>query len=59
MEGLSAREFPYLSRAAAQFMDWSAGVDANHLTIELLVGGLEALAAQPNRGGVPSTMSRE
>jgi AcrR family transcriptional regulator len=54
MEGLSAGEFPYLSRAAAQFMDWSAGVDANRLTIELLVGGLEGLAAQPNRGGVPS-----
>jgi AcrR family transcriptional regulator len=59
MEGLSAGEFPYLSSAAGQFMDWSAGADANRLTIELLVGGLEALAAQPNRGGVPRTMSRE
>ena len=49
MEGLSAGEFPYLSSAADQFMDWSAGADADRLTIELLVGGLEALAAQ-NRG---------
>jgi len=59
IEGLSVGEFPYLSSAARQFMDWSAGADANRLTIELLVGGLEALAAQPNRGGVPRTMSRE
>jgi AcrR family transcriptional regulator len=50
MEGLSAGELPYLSRAAGQFMDWSAGADADRLTIELLVSGLEALAAQPNRG---------
>jgi hypothetical protein len=53
MERLSAGEFPYFSSAADQFMDWSAGADANRLTIELLVGGLEALAAPPNRGGVP------
>jgi hypothetical protein len=59
MEGLSAGEFPYLSSAADQFMDWSAGADSNRLTIELLVGGLEALAAQPNRGGVPRRVSRE
>jgi len=49
MEGLSAEEFPYLSSAADQFM-WSPGADADRLTIELLVGGLEALANQPNRG---------
>ena len=55
MEGLSAGEFPYLSSAAAEFMDWSAGEDANRLAIELLVGGLERLAAQSNRAGVPRT----
>jgi hypothetical protein len=49
MERLSADEFPYLSSAADQFM-WSAGADADRLTVELLVGGLEALAYQPNRG---------
>jgi hypothetical protein len=49
MDGLSADEFPLLS-GAAPFMDWSPGADADHLTIELLVGGLEALADQPNRG---------
>ena len=59
MEGLSAGEFPYLARAADQFMDWSAGADANRLTIELLVGGLETLAAEPSRGGVPRIVSRE
>jgi AcrR family transcriptional regulator len=53
MEWLSPGEFPYLSSAAAQFLDWSAGTDADRLTIELLVGGLEALAAEPNPGGVP------
>lgn len=58
MEGLSAGEFPYLSSAADQFMDWSAGADPNRLTIELLVGGLETLAAEPNRGEVPRTVSR-
>jgi len=50
MEGLSAGEFPHLSSAADQLVDWSAGSDADRLTLELLVGGLEALAAQPNRG---------
>jgi hypothetical protein len=57
MEGLSAREFPDLSSAAGQLMDWSEGADANRLTIELLVGGLEALAAEPNRGGTTITVS--
>ena len=54
MEGLSAGVLPYLSSAADQFMDWSAGADADRLTIELLVGGLEALAAEPDRGGASS-----
>jgi AcrR family transcriptional regulator len=48
MEAWSADDFPLWS-AAQQFMDWSAGPDADRLTIELLVGGLEALADQPNR----------
>lgn len=59
MEGLSAGEFPYLSSAVDAFRDWSAGTDADRLTIELLVGGLEALAARPNRGWVSSTLSRD
>lgn len=49
MGGLSADEFPLWS-GAEQFMDWSPGADADHLTIELLVGGLEALADRPNPG---------
>jgi AcrR family transcriptional regulator len=49
MEALSADEFPLWS-GAERFLDWSPGVDADRLTIELLVGGLEALADQPNRG---------
>jgi AcrR family transcriptional regulator len=49
MEALSADEFPYHA-GAAQFMDWSGGADADRLTIEILIGGLEALAVQPRRG---------
>lgn len=49
MEALSADEFP-LWGAAEEFMDWSPGADADRLTIELLIGGLEALADEPNRG---------
>ena len=49
LEAWSADDFP-LWTAAQQFMDWSAGADADRLTIELLVGGLEALADQPTRG---------
>ena len=51
MEVLSADEFP-LSSAAEQFMDWAPGLDADHLTVELLVGGLEALADESNRGRI-------
>jgi AcrR family transcriptional regulator len=47
METLTADEFPLLA-ATEQFMDWAPGADADHLTIELLVGGLEALADEPN-----------
>jgi hypothetical protein len=49
MEGLSADDSPHLW-SAAQFMDWSPGADADRLTIEILVSGLEALASQPNQG---------
>jgi AcrR family transcriptional regulator len=49
MEALSADEFP-LWGAVEPFVDWAAGADADRMTIELLVGGLEALADQPNRG---------
>jgi AcrR family transcriptional regulator len=42
----SGEEFPY-SRAAEQFIDWSPGQEADLLTLELLVGGLETLATQP------------
>jgi AcrR family transcriptional regulator len=49
MDALSADEFPYHA-SAAQFMDWSGGTDADRLTIEILIGGLEALADQPSRG---------
>jgi AcrR family transcriptional regulator len=47
MEGLTADEFPYLSSASDQLQDWSAGADADRLTIDLLVSGLEALAGRP------------
>jgi AcrR family transcriptional regulator len=46
-EGLSAAEFPHLSRASDLLQDWSAGADADRLTIELLVNGLDALAGRP------------
>jgi AcrR family transcriptional regulator len=49
IEAWSADDFP-LWGAVQQFMDWSAGAEADRLTIELLVGGLEALADQPTRG---------
>jgi len=49
MEAWSADDFPLWS-AAQQFMDWSAGADADRLTIDLLVGGLQALGDQPSRG---------
>ena len=42
----SAEEFPH-SKASEQFIDWSAGPEADLLTLELLVGGLEALADRP------------
>jgi hypothetical protein len=50
MEGLSADEYPSLATAIEQFRDWSPGPEADRLVIELLVGGLEALAHRPNLG---------
>jgi len=49
-EWLSSGRFPYLARAAEDLSDWTAGADADQLTIELLVSGLETLAAQQDRG---------
>ena len=54
MNELSPDEFPLLF-GASQFVDWSPGPEADRLTIEILVGGLEALADQPKRGR-PSEM---
>jgi len=53
-EWLSSGQFPYLASAAEELSDWSAGADADQLTIELLVGGLEALADQQERGSATS-----
>ena len=49
MEALPADDFPYLA-TAEQFMDWSGGTEADRLTIEILIGGLESLADKPRRG---------
>jgi AcrR family transcriptional regulator len=46
LEPLSADDFPF-SRSVEQFLDWSSGPEADLLTLELLVGGMEALADQP------------
>ena len=40
---------PLPSDATSRFMDWSAGPDSDALTIELIVGGLEALRAEKRR----------
>ena len=45
----SADQFRY-TRSAEQFIDWSPGPEADRLTVEILVGGLEAVARQPKRG---------
>ena len=49
-EPLSAEEFPH-SRSAQEFLDWSPGPEADRLTLELLIGGLEALADEPKQAG--------
>ena len=46
-----ADEFPHLA-AVGPLMDWSASAEADRVTIELLIGGLEALAGQQDRGRV-------
>jgi AcrR family transcriptional regulator len=40
-------EFPFVSKAGKLLAEWSAGPEADRLTIELLVVGLEALAPSP------------
>jgi TetR/AcrR family tetracycline transcriptional repressor len=49
-EWLSSGNFAYLGSAARELSDWSAGADADQLTIELLVRGLEAIADQRKHG---------
>lgn len=53
MEGLPADVLPYFSSTAGEVMGWSTQ-DADRLTVELLIGGLEALAAEPARSGPPA-----
>ena len=53
MAGLPAGVLPYFSSTADEVMDWSTR-DADRLTVELLVGGLEALSAEPARSGPPA-----
>jgi AcrR family transcriptional regulator len=43
---LTTKEFPYLARVADQLMDWRPGPEADQLTIELWVAGVEQLANQ-------------
>jgi hypothetical protein len=43
---LTAEEFPNLARVADQLMDWRPGLEADELTIELWVAGVEQLAKQ-------------
>jgi TetR/AcrR family tetracycline transcriptional repressor len=43
---LTAEEFPNLARVADQLMDWRPGPEADELTIELWVAGVEQLANQ-------------
>jgi hypothetical protein len=50
MEGLPADVLPYFSSRADGVMDWSTR-DADRLTVDLLVGGLEVLSAEPARSG--------
>jgi TetR/AcrR family tetracycline transcriptional repressor len=57
LEAVSADQFVY-TRSAEQFLDWSPGPEADRLTIELLIGGLEAIANKPKRGGAARNASR-
>jgi AcrR family transcriptional regulator len=49
IEAASGADFSRLSSAAERFLDWSPGPDADRLTIDLLLAGLEALAARSSR----------
>ncbi len=42
----SADVAPHLAAAAGQLAQWSSGPEADHITIELWVGGVEALASR-------------
>lgn len=50
VEALSGAAYPHLAPAADQLLDWSAGAEQDRLVVELLVNGLEALAASAGRG---------
>lgn len=41
----SAEDFPDLA-SAAEYLDWAAGAEADRLSIDVLVGGLETIAAR-------------
>jgi len=41
-----AEEAPHLAAAADQLADWSSGPDADRITVDLWVGGLEAFASR-------------
>lgn len=49
IEAASGADFSRLSSATTGFLDWSPELDADRLTIDLLVAGLEALAARSSR----------
>lgn len=44
--GMTAEDFPHLARVADQLLDWRPGPEADELTIELWVAGIEQLANQ-------------
>jgi AcrR family transcriptional regulator len=44
----SADAFPHLA-VVGPLIDWSASAEADRLTLDLLIGGLEALAQRPGR----------
>jgi AcrR family transcriptional regulator len=54
-EALPSAEYPHLASAVDRLLDWSAGAEEDWLVVELLVNGLEALAAGAGRGLEPAT----
>ena len=50
--GLDAADFPNLMRVADQLVDWRPGPEADELTIELWVAGVEQLANRRSAGRV-------